>query len=72
MAPIKPLYFLSGSKRLETGENTVVCIASLLSSSGHYSAYLDNIHLKLSKDAYIEVRFHPMSSKHENSKNRFS
>ena len=40
-------------------------------SNDRNSAYFDNIRLKLSKHAYSEVRFHPILSKYEDSKNRF-
>ena len=46
-------------------------MTSLLSSNGRNSAYFGIIRLKLSKHAYFEVRFHPMLSKYETSKNRF-
>ena len=70
MVPIKSLYSVSGSTRLEPGEKYSVCMASLLSSNHRNSAYFDNIRLKLPKHAYFEVRFHPILSKYENSKNR--
>ena len=56
---------------LEPGEKYLVCMASILSSSGRNSAYFDNIRLELSNNAYAEVHFHPLLSKYEKSINRF-
>ena len=50
--------------------NSLVCMAKLLSSNGPNSGYFDNVYLKLSTNAYSEVRFHFTLSKYENSRNR--
>ena len=71
MVPIKSVHFLSDSKRSEPDEKKLVCMASLLFSNGHNSAYFDNIRLKLLEHAYFEVRFHHILSKYESSKNIF-
>ena len=52
-------------------KNTDVCMASILLSNGRILAQLDKIHLKFSTHAYFAVRFHPMLSKYEISKNSF-
>ena len=52
-------------------ENTVVCMASLLSLNGHMSSQFDTIHLKLSKHAYFTLLFHSMLPEYENSKHKF-
>ena len=52
-------------------ENTVVCMASLLSLNGHMSSHFDTIHLKLSTHAYFALLFHSMLSEYENSKINF-
>ena len=52
-------------------ENTVVCMANLLSLKGHISSHFDTIHFKLSTHAYFPLLFHSMWSKTENFKNRF-
>ena len=52
-------------------ENTVVCMASLLSLNGHISSHFDTIHLKLSTHGYFALLFHSISSEYENSKNKF-
>ena len=52
-------------------ENTVVCMASLLSLNGHMSSHFDTIHLKLSTHAYFALLFHSMLSEYKNSKNEF-
>ena len=59
MVPIKSLYFVSGSERIEQGEKYSGLYKSL-SSSGHNSAYFDKLHLKLSMPDYFEVHFHPI------------
>ena len=46
-------------------------MASDLSSNGRISTHIDDIYLELSTHGYIEVLLHSMSSKYENSKNRF-
>ena len=71
MVPVKSMYFVSGSKRLDKEKNTEVCMASFLSINGCISAYFDNICLKLSTDAYFEVSFRSKLSKWENSKHIF-
>ena len=40
----------------------MVCMARFLSSNGRISTHFDDIHLKLSKHGYFEVRFHSMLS----------
>ena len=40
-------------------------MASFPSSNDHILGHFDNIHLKLSKHAKFEVRFHSMLSKYE-------
>ena len=52
-------------------KNTVVCMASLLSSNGHMSSHFDTIHVKLSTHAYFALFFHTMLSDYETSKNKF-
>ena len=64
MVPIKSVYFVSGSKGLESEKNTEVYMASFLSLKGHISVHFDNIHLKLSTHANPEVHFHFMLTKH--------
>ena len=51
-------------------ENTVVCMASLLSLNGHMSSHFDTIHLQLSTHAYFALLFHSMLSEYENSENK--
>ena len=65
------LYFVSGSKRLQPGEKYSNMYGKSLSSNGRNSANFDNISIKLSKEARLEVRFHPMLSKYQNSKTYF-
>ena len=52
-------------------ENTVVCMASLLSLNGHILSHFDTIHSKLPTHVYFAVPFHSMWSKYKNSKNTF-
>jgi len=68
---MKSLSFEAGSKHVEPGENTEVCMASFLALNGCISVYFEKLHLKLSTHAYFEMHFHSILSKYENSKNRF-
>ena len=68
MVPIKSLYFVSGSKRLKPGENYSGLYGKFLSSNGPFSAYFDNIHLKLSTNVYCDGRFQSMLPKNRSSK----
>ena len=52
-------------------ENTVVCMASLLSLNGHISLHFETIHLKLSTHAYLTVFIYFMLLKYEDYNNRF-
>ena len=52
-------------------ENTVVCMASLLSFNGHMSPHFDTIHLKVSTHAYFALLFHSTLSEYENSEIKF-
>ena len=48
-------------------ENTIVCMARLLSLNGRISSNFDTIHLKLSTHAYFTVFFHSTWSEYINS-----
>ena len=63
LVPIKPLYFEAGSKSYDQAENTLICMARLLSSNSHISSIVDTIYLKLSMHAYCMELFHSKWSK---------
>ena len=55
--PVKALYIESGSKFINKAENTVVCMAHLISSNGRISSQCDSIRLEQdSRTRYIEPR----------------
>ena len=57
MVPIKSMYFVSGSKRLELGEKYSGLYGNFLSLNGRNSANFDNTRLKYSRHGYFEAHF---------------
>ena len=51
-------------------ENTMVFIASFLSSNGRILAHFEQLHLELSTHAYLKLHFRSKFLKYENFKNR--
>ena len=57
MVPIKSLYLVSGSKRLEPGAKYSGLYGNFLSLNGRNSANFDNTRLKFSRHGYFEAHF---------------
>ena len=71
IVPIQSLYFESGSKCLQPGEEYSGLYGTFTIVNWSYSIYLDNIHSKLAKHVYFMVLSHSMRSQYKSSKNLF-
>jgi len=71
MLPIKSLYFESGSKRLESGEEYSGVHGKFSIVKWWYFIHLGNISLKLSKYVYFMLLSHSTRSQYKYYKNLF-